>query len=108
MLIFISFPLIVPSDVFFILSVWKGYYEYLGKRLPTILTLNCFNSTRSKENLTFTEASQWELKLTGRHPVVSLTRPSLSLLTKGAPMPGQVLADVTRALHLLPLTRSSQ
>ncbi|KAB0351992.1 hypothetical protein FD754_016849, partial [Muntiacus muntjak] len=54
-----------PSDVFFLHSVWKGYYEYLGKRQPATLTVDWFNATSSKVNATFTEASQGELKLTG-------------------------------------------
>ena len=79
------FSPIVPSDVFFIHSVWKGYYEYLGKRQPATLTVDWFNATSSKVNATFTEASQGELKLTGRDPGGSLTRPSISLLAEGAP-----------------------
>lgn len=59
-------PPTVPSDVFFINSVWKGYYEYLGKRQPATLTVDWFNATSSKVNATFLEASQVELKLTGR------------------------------------------
>ncbi|XP_023598845.1 CUB and sushi domain-containing protein 1-like [Trichechus manatus latirostris] len=55
----------VPSDVFFINSVWKGYYEYLGKRQPATLTVDWFNATSSKVNATFLETSQVELKLTG-------------------------------------------
>ncbi|XP_040499110.1 CUB and sushi domain-containing protein 1 [Ursus maritimus] len=55
----------VPSDVFFINSVWKGYYEYLGKRQPATLTVDWFNASSSKVNATFLEASQVELKLTG-------------------------------------------
>ncbi|XP_032960426.1 CUB and sushi domain-containing protein 1 [Rhinolophus ferrumequinum] len=55
----------VPSDVFFVNSVWKGYYEYLGKRQPVTLTVDWFNATSSKVNATFTEASRVELKLTG-------------------------------------------
>uniref|UniRef100_A0A8C8Z1K4 CUB and Sushi multiple domains 1 n=1 Tax=Prolemur simus TaxID=1328070 RepID=A0A8C8Z1K4_PROSS len=55
----------VPSDVFFVHSVWKGYYEYLGKRQPATLTVDWFNATSSKVNATFTEASPVELKLTG-------------------------------------------
>lgn len=56
----------VPSDVFFINSVWKGYYEYLGKRQPATLTVDWFNATSSKVNATFTEGPRVELKLTGR------------------------------------------
>nr|XP_035125513.2 CUB and sushi domain-containing protein 1 isoform X3 [Callithrix jacchus] len=55
----------VPSDVFFVNSVWKGYYEYLGKRQPATLTVDWLNATSSKVNATFSEASQVELKLTG-------------------------------------------
>ncbi|XP_055145230.2 CUB and sushi domain-containing protein 1 isoform X1 [Symphalangus syndactylus] len=55
----------VPSDVFFVNSVWKGYYEYLGKRQPATLTVDWFNATSSKVNATFSEASPVELKLTG-------------------------------------------
>ncbi|XP_036084876.1 CUB and sushi domain-containing protein 1 isoform X1 [Rousettus aegyptiacus] len=55
----------VPSDVFFINSVWKGYYEYLGKRQPATLTVDWFNATSSKVNATFTEGPRVELKLTG-------------------------------------------
>ncbi|NP_444401.2 CUB and sushi domain-containing protein 1 precursor [Mus musculus] len=55
----------VPSDVFFINSVWKGYYEYLGKRQPATLTVDWFNATSSKVNATFTAASRVQLELTG-------------------------------------------
>ncbi|XP_070454474.1 CUB and sushi domain-containing protein 1 isoform X2 [Equus przewalskii] len=55
----------IPSDVFFISSVWKGYYEYLGKRQPATLTVDWFNATSSQVNATFTETSQVELRLTG-------------------------------------------
>ena len=64
--IHLFFPPTVPSDVFFIHSVWKGYYEYLGKRQPATLTVDWFNATSSKVNATFTD-SQGELKLAGRH-----------------------------------------
>ncbi|KAH0506951.1 CUB and sushi domain-containing protein 1 [Microtus ochrogaster] len=56
---------ILPSDVFFINSVWKGYYEYLGKRQPATLTVDWFNATSSKVNATFAAASQVQLELTG-------------------------------------------
>uniref|UniRef100_A0A8B7TPY5 CUB and sushi domain-containing protein 1-like n=1 Tax=Castor canadensis TaxID=51338 RepID=A0A8B7TPY5_CASCN len=55
----------IPSDVFFVTSVWKGYYEYLGKRQPATLTVDWFNATSSKVNATFTAASQVQLELTG-------------------------------------------
>ncbi|KAM5312551.1 CUB and sushi domain-containing protein 1 [Glossophaga mutica] len=55
----------VPSDVFFVSSVWQGHYEYLGKRQPATLTVDCFNATSSKVNATFRATAQVELKLTG-------------------------------------------
>ncbi|XP_051038037.1 CUB and sushi domain-containing protein 1 [Phodopus roborovskii] len=55
----------VPSDVFSVNSVWKGYYEYLGKRQPATLTVDWFNATSSKVNATFSTASQVQLELTG-------------------------------------------
>lgn len=64
----------VPSDVFFINSVWKGYYEYLGKRQPATLTVDWFNATSSKVNATFSAASQVQLELTGMDHGVSLER----------------------------------
>lgn len=57
---------LVPSDVFFINSLWKGFYEYLGKRQPATLTVDWFNTTSSKVNATFIEASNIQLKLSGR------------------------------------------
>ncbi|XP_035867009.1 CUB and sushi domain-containing protein 1 [Phyllostomus discolor] len=55
----------VPSDVFFVGSVWQGQYEHLGKRQPATLTVDCFNATSSKVNATFRAAAPVELKLTG-------------------------------------------
>ncbi|XP_034622788.1 CUB and sushi domain-containing protein 1-like [Trachemys scripta elegans] len=55
----------VPSDVFFINSLWKGFYEYLGKRQPATLTVDWFNTTSSKVNATFIESSNVQLKLSG-------------------------------------------
>ncbi|VTJ62987.1 Hypothetical predicted protein [Marmota monax] len=61
----VQLELTVPSDAFFVSSVWKGYYEYLGKRQPATLTIDWFNATSSKVNATFTAASQVQLELTG-------------------------------------------
>ncbi|XP_062981165.1 CUB and sushi domain-containing protein 1 [Elgaria multicarinata webbii] len=55
----------VPSDVFFINSLWKGFYEHLGKRQPATLTVDWFNATSSKVNATLIEASNAQLKLSG-------------------------------------------
>ena len=56
----------VPSDVFFVSSVWQGHYEHLGKRQPATLTVDFFNASSSKVNATFRTTAQVELKLTGR------------------------------------------
>ncbi|KAJ6665888.1 hypothetical protein lerEdw1_001360 [Lerista edwardsae] len=55
----------VPSDVFFINSLWKGFYEHLGKRQPATLTVDWFNATSGKVNATFLEGSDAQLKLSG-------------------------------------------
>lgn len=58
--------LLVPSDVFSINSVWKGFYEYLGKQHSATLTVDWFNNTSSKVNGTFLDTNNSELKLSGR------------------------------------------
>ncbi|KAM6149501.1 CUB and sushi domain-containing protein 1 [Erethizon dorsatum] len=75
----------VPSDVFFVNSVWKGYYEYLGKRQPATLTVDWFNATSSKVNATFTTAPQVQLDLTGVYK-----KEEAHLLLKAFQMKGQV------------------
>lgn len=67
----------VPSDVFFVNSVWKGYYEYLGKRQPATLTVVWFNATSSKVNATFSTAPQVQLELTGMYVAECLLREGL-------------------------------
>lgn len=52
--------------MFFLGSVWKGYYEYLGKRQLATLTVDAFNATSSKVNATFKDMAQVELRLAGR------------------------------------------
>ena len=66
-----------------------------------------FNANNSKEDVTRTEASQAELKLTVGTQGSPSPDPLLVFWLRGTNT-GQVLANVTRALHLLPLTRSSQ
>ncbi|KAM4694506.1 CUB and sushi domain-containing protein 1 [Discoglossus pictus] len=55
----------VPADVFFSNSVWKGFYEYLGKQYSATLTVEWFNTTSSKVNGTFLDTHNSELKLSG-------------------------------------------
>ena len=68
--------------------MWKGYYEYLGKRQPATLTVDWFNATSSKVNATFLEASQVELKLTGRpwgisfHKMQNVSRRTAFILSR--------------------------
>ncbi|XP_043916396.1 CUB and sushi domain-containing protein 1-like [Protopterus annectens] len=57
----------VPPDVFSINSVWNGFYEYLGKRQPATLTVDYFNATNNKVNVTFIEPSGIQLKLSGAY-----------------------------------------
>lgn len=56
----------VPSDVFSVNSVWKGFYEYLGKQHSATLTVDYFNNTSSKVNGTFLDTNNSELKLSGK------------------------------------------
>ncbi|XP_072107222.1 CUB and sushi domain-containing protein 1a [Mobula birostris] len=55
----------VPPDVFARNSLWKGFYEYLGKKQPATLTVNYFNISSGRVNVTFIEHSSMELKLSG-------------------------------------------
>ncbi|XP_071998418.1 CUB and sushi domain-containing protein 1 isoform X2 [Engystomops pustulosus] len=55
----------VPSDVFSVNSVWKGFYEYLGKQHSATLTVDWFNNSSSKVNGTFLDTNNSELKLSG-------------------------------------------
>ncbi|XP_056421690.1 CUB and sushi domain-containing protein 1 isoform X3 [Hyla sarda] len=55
----------VPSDVFSVNTVWKGFYEYLGKQHSATLTVDWFNNTSSKVNGTFLDTNNSELKLSG-------------------------------------------
>ncbi|XP_073531495.1 CUB and sushi domain-containing protein 1 isoform X2 [Phyllobates terribilis] len=55
----------VPADVFSVNSIWKGFYEYLGKQHSATLTVDWFNNTSSKVNGTFLDTNNSELKLSG-------------------------------------------
>ncbi|XP_078503642.1 CUB and sushi domain-containing protein 1 [Lissotriton helveticus] len=57
----------VPSDVFFINSVWKGFFEYLGKQQSITLSVDWFNATSSRVNTTLLEDAGVELKLSGTY-----------------------------------------
>uniref|UniRef100_A0A8B9JH09 CUB and Sushi multiple domains 1 n=1 Tax=Astyanax mexicanus TaxID=7994 RepID=A0A8B9JH09_ASTMX len=62
-----SDTLIVPADVFSLNSGWTGFYEYLGKRQAATITVNAFNSTTSRVNVTLLEQSGVQIKLAGTY-----------------------------------------
>ncbi|XP_041089827.1 CUB and sushi domain-containing protein 2-like [Polyodon spathula] len=55
----------VPADVFASNSLWKGSYEYLGKKQPAMLSITRFDATTSRVNATLIDHSGVELKLGG-------------------------------------------
>ncbi|MBN3320802.1 CSMD1 protein, partial [Atractosteus spatula] len=57
----------VPADVFSLNSGWKGFYEYLGRRQSATITVNWFNATTSKVNVTLLEHSGVQLRLSGTY-----------------------------------------
>ncbi|XP_035256647.1 CUB and sushi domain-containing protein 1a isoform X1 [Anguilla anguilla] len=57
----------VPADVFSLNSGWTGFYEYLGKRQAATITVNGFNVTTSKVNVTLLEHSTVQIKLSGTY-----------------------------------------
>lgn len=59
------FLCLVPADVFSLNSGWAGFYEYLGKRQAATITVNAFNSTTSRVNVTLLEQSGVQIKLSG-------------------------------------------
>ncbi|KAA0717588.1 CUB and sushi domain-containing protein 1 [Triplophysa tibetana] len=57
----------VPADVFSLNSGWAGFYEYLGKRQAATITVNAFNGTTSRVNVTLLEQSGVQIKLSGTY-----------------------------------------
>lgn len=54
----------VPDDVFAQNYIWKGSYNYKGKKQPMTLTVTSFNATSGRVNATLTN-SNMELLLSG-------------------------------------------
>uniref|UniRef100_A0A8B9RZV4 CUB and Sushi multiple domains 2 n=1 Tax=Accipiter nisus TaxID=211598 RepID=A0A8B9RZV4_9AVES len=54
----------VPADVFARNSLWKGSYEYMGKKQPAMLSVTSFDPATSKVNATLIDHSGVELKVT--------------------------------------------
>uniref|UniRef100_A0A452HNP9 Uncharacterized protein n=1 Tax=Gopherus agassizii TaxID=38772 RepID=A0A452HNP9_9SAUR len=54
-----------PADVFAKNSLWKGSYEYMGKKQPAMLSVTSFDPTTSKVNATLIDHSGVELLVSG-------------------------------------------
>lgn len=59
------FPLPVPAGVFAKNSLWRGSYEYLGKKQPAMLNITAFEPFSNRVNGTLIDHSGVELKLAG-------------------------------------------
>lgn len=57
---------IVPVDVFSPYSEWSGFYEYLGKRQVSNITVTAFNASSGRVNVTLLETSGVSIKLSGK------------------------------------------
>jgi len=56
----------VPADVFARNSLWKGSYEYMGKKQPAMLSVTSFDPATSKVNATLIDHSGVELQVSGK------------------------------------------
>uniref|UniRef100_A0A8C3UBV4 CUB and Sushi multiple domains 2 n=1 Tax=Catharus ustulatus TaxID=91951 RepID=A0A8C3UBV4_CATUS len=68
LLVFLTSPtavIPVPADVFARNSLWKGSYEYMGKKQPAMLSVTSFDPTTSKVNATLIDHSGVELQVSG-------------------------------------------
>lgn len=61
-------PLSVPGGVFAKNSLWRGSYEYLGKKQPAMLNITAFEPFSNRVNGTLIDHSGVELKLAGGYP----------------------------------------
>lgn len=61
----------VPGDVFAKNSLWKGAYEYQGKKQPAMLRVTGFQIASSKVNATMIDHSGVELHLAGKEAIMS-------------------------------------
>lgn len=59
---------LVPADVFARNSLWKGSYEYMGKKQPAMLSVTSFDPATSKVNATLIDHSGVELQVSGKGP----------------------------------------
>lgn len=58
------FPSVVPDDVFAPNYIWKGSYNYRGRKQPMTLSITSFNSTTGRVNVTLSNGNM-ELLLSG-------------------------------------------
>lgn len=58
-------PFSVPGGVFAKNSLWRGSYEYLGKKQPAMLNITAFEPFSNRVNGTLIDHSGVELKLAG-------------------------------------------
>lgn len=65
---------LVPPDVFARNSLWKGSYEYMGKKQPAMLSVTSFDPATSKVNATLIDHSGVELQVSGKGADVAACR----------------------------------
>lgn len=71
-------PPLVPGGVFAKSSLWRGSYEYLGKKQPAMLSITAFEPFSNRVNGTLIDHSGVELKLAGWYLGVAVTTHNLS------------------------------
>lgn len=64
---FVLFPSLVPDDVFAPNYIWKGSYNYRGRKQPMTLSITSFNSTTGRVNVSLSNGNM-ELLLSGMFP----------------------------------------
>lgn len=60
-------PSLVPDDVFAPNYIWKGSYNYRGRKQPMTLSITSFNSTTGRVNVSLSNGNM-ELLLSGTFP----------------------------------------
>lgn len=97
---------LVPADVFAKNSLWKGSYEYLGKKQPAMLSVTSFDLATSKVNATLIDHSGVELLVSGKGVDVDICR-DLHLVQVQSQSEGHVLCCVTDGDALVELCRTT-
>lgn len=73
----------VPGDVFAKNFLWKGAYEYQGKKQPAMLRVTGFQVANSKVNATMIDHSGVELHLAGKEEAMPM-KPGQAVRVTGA------------------------